>query len=262
MKTSESTKNLNLAMFKFQGIMPRIKRNSKNPHFKSTYVEWDDLVDAVVPYLQQCGLYFEQEVVEADGYIAVSTRIVHAQSDEFKQYEPVRIKETAQGNANHTAGSSITYAKRYSLTLSLALRGTDIDNDGNYDEPPKKQTSTYTKDSSSSYGQKKQYGNSSNWTKNEKSEEKVCSAQQMGLGHKQGELDLARQRKKFFALSNEKGLTDKQMKAIAYFHFEKDSRKELTLSEYVALNAVLESSNRQTIVYMIEKAKAMKMEAM
>lgn len=253
MKTSESTKNLNLAMFKFQGIMPRIKRNSKNSHFKSTYVEWDDLVDAVVPYLQQCGLYFEQEVIEAEGYIAVSTRIVHAQSDEFKQYEPVRIKETAQGNANHTAGSSITYAKRYSLTLSLALRGTDIDNDGNYDEPPKKQTSSYTGDYSQKYSSNKSSYSSN---KSYNSERKLY---QTGLGHKPN-LDQRREMKRFFAITQ--GLTNKQQKALVYYHCKKASRGDVNAEEYKGLNDLLECADQQLILSMIQKAKAMKLEAM
>ena len=92
MITSSSVSNINLALFKFQGKMKSVKRNAKNDHFKSTYVTWDDLVESVIPVLQDCGLLFEQEEGEIEGYKTITTRLTHAESGEFKQYNPYRSR--------------------------------------------------------------------------------------------------------------------------------------------------------------------------
>jgi hypothetical protein len=225
MITSQSTKNISKALFKFQGIMPRIKRNSKNDYTKSNYVSWDDLVDAAIPYLQKCGLYFEQEEIEKDGYVTVSTRIVHAETDEFKHFEPVRIKESTQGNLNHNTGSSLTYAKRYSLTLALALRGTDQDLDGNYPENTNKKINN--NDNSNKNGVKTST-NSKQTTYSPWAEKKVEQDNVMDLKeeeHKKKGIQ------KLVALCKTNGISDDMRYKITTVHTGKKSSKELTLDE-------------------------------
>lgn len=224
MITSQSTKNISQALFRFQGVMPRIKRNSKNDYTNSNYVSWDDLVDAVIPYLQQCGLYFEQEEMEKDGYVTVSTRIVHAETDEFKQFEPVRIKESTQGNQNHNTGSSLTYAKRYSLTLALALRGTDQDLDGNYPENTNKKSNNFNKNAVKTSTNSKQQSTSP-WA-----EKKVDKVTDKIMDLKEEE-NKKKGRQQLVALCKTNGISDDMRYKITSIHTGKRSSKELTLDE-------------------------------
>ena len=79
----------------------------------------------------------------------------------------------------------------------------------------------------------------------------------MGLSHK---LDQRREMKRFFAITQ--GLTDKQQKALVYYHCKKASRGDVSAEEYKGLNDLLERADQQFILSMIQKAKAMKLEAM
>jgi hypothetical protein len=260
MKTSESTKNLNLAMFKFQGIMPRIKRNAKNSHFKSTYITWDELAGAVIPYLQECGLYFEQEEGEVDGYVTVSTRITHVESGEYKQYAPYRIKEATGGNQDHNAGKSTTYAQKRSLVLALGLRGTDEDTDGNDIDPPTRKQTSYTKDSSPRYESRREAPPLPDAWSQLAQENGVSGTEleETSMPLKHDSLDIDKERCRFFAIATEKGLTDKRMKALAYYHFKKTSRSQLTASEFRALSDMLGREKEFTILEMIRMAKEMR----
>lgn len=117
--------NLDKALFKLQGILRGVKKDSKNPHFKNSYASLEQVTDTIRPHMQELGLYFRQYPGRiVDSSIQVSTEIVHAESGEVFSFcmEMPLAKRDPQG-----AGSAMTYAMRYSLMAALGLPPTDDD---------------------------------------------------------------------------------------------------------------------------------------
>lgn len=118
-------KTIDEALFALQGLLRGVKKDSKNPHFKSNYASLEQVTDTIRPHMQELGLYWLQMPGKiVDGAIEVTTRITHAESGakiEFTMEMPL-AKRDPQG-----AGSSLTYAMRYSLMAALGLPPTDDD---------------------------------------------------------------------------------------------------------------------------------------
>lgn len=113
------------ALFKFQGLVRGVKRDSKNPHFKNSYASLEQVTDTIRPVMQECGLVWLQAPgAIRDGSIEVTTVIAHPESGETLTYvmEMPLSKRDPQG-----AGSALTYAMRYSLMAVLGLPPTDDD---------------------------------------------------------------------------------------------------------------------------------------
>jgi hypothetical protein len=253
MKMSESTVNITKALIQFTMECPNVEKKSDGYNYK--YANLTETLNTIRPILSKLGLWVGQNNHHTDTHVGVST-LIHHTSGEYIHFDPVMIpiEEVSKGkNIAQETGTDITYARRYSLCTALNLAMEDTDgvkpSDGT-----KKQTNSYTRDSSSSYGQKKQYGQSNSWAKNEK----VCSAEQTDLPLKQ--LDQRREMKRFFGITS--GLTEKQQKALMYYHCKKSSRAALSAEEYKELNDLLECADHQLIVSMIRKARLMKLEAM
>lgn len=109
-----------------QRKIENVKKDSKNPHFKSTYASLGAVLDAVKPILNEFDLVLTQEIRSGapDGNVRVTTRIVHAPSGEQtcdSQTIPVS-KNDPQGH-----GSAITYARRYAIQALLAIASEDDD---------------------------------------------------------------------------------------------------------------------------------------
>jgi hypothetical protein len=118
------SENIHDALFKLQGLLRGVKKDSKNPHFKNSYASLEQVTDTIRPHMQSLGLYWMQMPGKiVDGSIEVTTRICHltGQSVEFTMEMPL-AKRDPQG-----AGSSMTYAMRYSLMAALGLPPTDDD---------------------------------------------------------------------------------------------------------------------------------------
>lgn len=119
------TENLDKALFKLQGVLRGVKKDSANPHFKNRYASLEQVTDTIRPHMQDLGLYFRQYPGRInDNAIQVSTEIVHAESGEKFSFcmEMPLSKRDPQG-----AGSAMTYAMRYSLMAALGLPPTDDD---------------------------------------------------------------------------------------------------------------------------------------
>jgi len=134
------------ALFKFQGLVRGVKKDSKNPHFKNNYASLEAVEDTIRPHMQECGLIWLQSpgrIVE--GSIEVTTLIAHAESGEEKQFttEMPLSKRDPQG-----AGSALTYGMRYSLMAALGLAPTDddgeiaIDRENSRPEPDRQPVAT------------------------------------------------------------------------------------------------------------------------
>ena len=124
MEKSQSIANLAKALAAFQGKVPAIKKDAKNPFFKSSYATLGNIIDTIKALLSECGLSYCQL---PDGDESLTTILMHSESGEFVQatYSIHASKKDPQG-----VGSAITYARRYALSAILGLN-TDDDDDGN-----------------------------------------------------------------------------------------------------------------------------------
>lgn len=166
MKMSESIVKLSIALAQFRGKIKQPKKDSSNPHFNSTFVNLEGVVQAFDEVAPQLGLSFIQvpiteiatdltSYINKDKYgkessvntfadrVGIYTILLH-ESGEFIQTDPIfalPVKNDPQG-----VGSTITYLKRYSLSAVLGITS-DEDDDGNngtglqqkqtYSAPPK-----------------------------------------------------------------------------------------------------------------------------
>lgn len=89
------------------------------------YADLNDVLEAVRPVLNKHGLSIAQSTVSEEGQIGVVTRIYHT-SGHVEAFGPLLLP--AGGDAR-SAGSAITYARRYSLTAALGI-SPDDDDDG------------------------------------------------------------------------------------------------------------------------------------
>lgn len=128
MTTSESIKNIGAALLLFHEKVGTIKKDAKNPFFKSEYASLPAIQEGIHEALQASELV----VIQSPGTHSVTTRIVDTKSGEW--IEGV-IEMTPAKNDPQGEGSLITYAKRYALTgmLNLAI---DDDDDGNAASTP------------------------------------------------------------------------------------------------------------------------------
>jgi len=121
MKTSENITNLTKALFAFQGKVSSVKKTAKNPHFKSNYADLSSILDVINPILQECGLLVTQHPHDD----VLITTVYHAETGEYMQSEQVlRMKDA---NNPQAQGSSLTYARRYSLAAIFNLNQSDDD---------------------------------------------------------------------------------------------------------------------------------------
>lgn len=123
MTTSESIKNISAALVKFHEEVPVIKKESKNPFFKSAYANLSTIIRAITPVLTKNGLAVLQF---PEGEYALTTRVVHVSGEWMEAtYTMKPVKATPQD-----AGSALTYQRRYATGAILNL-DIDDDDDGN-----------------------------------------------------------------------------------------------------------------------------------
>ena len=125
--TSESVNELFPALIAARGQFTSIQKTKSNPHLKNKYADMGDILAAIGPALSKCGLMSVQSVEKPENGISVTTRIIHS-SGQWIEYGPTTLpveKMTPQ-----SAGSAITYARRYALSAALCLVADD-DDDGN-----------------------------------------------------------------------------------------------------------------------------------
>ena len=101
MNKSESIKNIAIALSKFQ-VEVKNPANSKTVSagkFSYKYAPLDEILNLVRPLLSEQGLSIVQAPTSSEGYISVSTILLH-NSGEYIEFEPVTLKMdkmTAQG---------------------------------------------------------------------------------------------------------------------------------------------------------------------
>ena len=128
MKTSESTKEISVALAMAQVQIRNPTLNKINPHFKSKYADLPEVRDAFQKEISKHGLSIVQTVAKSEDQWVLVTRLMHV-SGEWIQGE-MPLLYSADRNAMQSFCSAITYARRYSWVSMLGICA-DEDDDGN-----------------------------------------------------------------------------------------------------------------------------------
>lgn len=108
-------------LLEFQKLGVTIKKGKRNPHFKNTYANLNEVLDKVKEPLNDLGIIIVQ-VPLVDG---LRTTLVDTEDDTFIEgFLPFMGAINPQ-----QIGSNLTYYRRYSLVTMLGLE--DEDDDGN-----------------------------------------------------------------------------------------------------------------------------------
>lgn len=119
------TKTFHDKFLQAQQEFPKLQKDGENPHFRSSFITLDNLLDKVLPVLNKNGLSLVQSVTSVDGVPALLTQV----SDGEKAVESTMLL-MMKSNDPQGQGSAITYARRYSLMALLGLAAGE-DDDGN-----------------------------------------------------------------------------------------------------------------------------------
>jgi len=116
-----------------QKSMDAIKKAARNDHFKTKYADLAEVVEAVVPALNEHGIGVIQNAVNDGDWVSITTTLLHESGSSVSSTLRLRPSKTdPQG-----VGSAITYGRRYSL---LAMTGAaPEDDDGNAASGPRQE---------------------------------------------------------------------------------------------------------------------------
>ena len=120
-------KELYSAFIKAQKEIKTALKDSKNPHFKSTYADLESVWDACRDALHKHGLAVMQLTdLDASGVPVLITRIVHESGQHVEGRYPLLSKDP---NNPQTTLAALTYARRGSLAAACGV--VQSDDDGN-----------------------------------------------------------------------------------------------------------------------------------
>lgn len=137
-------KELATAMAKAQSQIKTALKDSKNPHFKSSYADLTSVWDACREALTKNGFSVIQRTdFDAGGEVWLETMLLHASGEHIASRYPLRpAKQDPQGY-----GSAITYARRYCLAAIVGVVADEDDDDnaasqrnGNHASPQQEDT--------------------------------------------------------------------------------------------------------------------------
>ena len=127
MKTSDNVELVSAALVAMQAEAQHANFDSKNPHFKSKYASLAEIIDTTKGVLAKHGLAIVQMPAfrENIGHV-LCTRIIHSSGQWLEDEMRLNpIKDDPQG-----LGSSLTYARRYSIP-GICMIASEDDDDGN-----------------------------------------------------------------------------------------------------------------------------------
>jgi ERF superfamily len=117
-------KNLAIALVKAQTEMQTPKKGSVNPFFKNKYSSLNDVLEAIVPALNNNGIVLLQPLVNIDGKNFVKTVLMHESGEVFESLAEIFCSKQNDAQAY---GSGISYARRYSLSSICGIGSEDDD---------------------------------------------------------------------------------------------------------------------------------------
>lgn len=124
MNKSNNIGELAKALAVFHLKVDTVKKDAKNPFFKSSYASLSNILDAINDPLIESGLTLTQF---PNGDYGLTSILMHGESGEWIEcnYEMKPVKDDPQGR-----GSCLSYMRRYSISAILLLN-IDEDDDGN-----------------------------------------------------------------------------------------------------------------------------------
>lgn len=131
MTHSEQIKDIATALAKAQAEIEGAKKDSTNPHFKSSYADLASVWDACRKALTGNGLSVVQGPVSDEGRVGVTTMLMHSSGQWLESTFFMRpTKDDPQG-----AGSALTYARRYALAAMVGVAPEDDDGNAASEKP-------------------------------------------------------------------------------------------------------------------------------
>lgn len=121
-------------LLEFQKLGITLKKDGINPHFRSSYVTLNEVLDKVKGPLNKLGVIIVQcPLIDGTGAIpGLYTRLIdteHTKDDGYDGKEITSFVPFINPTDMQKLGGAISYARRYALISMLALE--DEDDDGN-----------------------------------------------------------------------------------------------------------------------------------
>jgi hypothetical protein len=132
---SDAVNEIAASLAKAQSQIEHALKDSKNPHFKSSFASLASVINATRDGLTANGISVAQQTVPRDGQLFVVTTLFHSSGQWIRSFTPVIFtKQDAQG-----MGSGMTYARRYALAAMVGI--SQEDDDGNEASKPRQTAS-------------------------------------------------------------------------------------------------------------------------
>lgn len=122
---SESITNLATALAKAQSLIKPAIYDSNNPHFRSRYASLTSVMEACRDALSANQIAVIQDAEVNDKTVTVTTMLLHASGEFISSSLSMPFAQATP----QAIGSSLTYAKRYSLSSLVGITS-DEDDDG------------------------------------------------------------------------------------------------------------------------------------
>lgn len=150
MENIDDKKQMITALVKAQSEIGPIVKDRENPFAKSKYVTLDAILETIIPVLTTNGIFLTQTPIttltETGMKVGVETTLMHT-SGETLTFAPffMELEKGQKMNMAQSAGSIITYAKRYAISAIFGISA-DEDKDGvqTADNSHTKQNNSYT----------------------------------------------------------------------------------------------------------------------
>lgn len=115
-----------------QGAMSGAAKDSKNPHFRSSYASLSSVVEAIRGPLSAAGIGWTQAVDVEGSSVAVRTILLY----QDREYQWGVIRAQAKDASPQAIGSTTTYLRRYSLMAALGVPAEDDDGEAGQRREP------------------------------------------------------------------------------------------------------------------------------
>lgn len=130
--------NIHTALLALQKVLPTVPKDSKNPHFKSSYTNLATLYEYLRPHLVANGLTLNHKQDNShilSDLVGVETILTHAES--ATSVSTTLFAKPPKGLDPQSVGGCVTYLSRYGTTELLGV-GTDDDDGNSASAPPPK----------------------------------------------------------------------------------------------------------------------------
>ncbi len=125
-------KNIATALVKAQQEMVTPKKANINPFFKNKYAGLNEVLEAVIPALNNNGIVVLQPMVHLDGKNFVKTVLLHESGETLESFTEIIYNKINDAQAQ---GSGITYARRYALQSFVSVGADDDDGQKAVEQP-------------------------------------------------------------------------------------------------------------------------------